>query len=306
MNSKRIWFCPLLLLIFFWGCKSESPELSEEVNAKNDCFESFEMAVKDGRVNDMKSALSAKSIAAWEQEFRRSGAGIKDWDAFLESRRSSLAALMVDDVVIKGDKATVINTLGSRYACVKEEGKWKREIPVDRVESIPPDKKARKDCFEPFFASIAEGDVWGVKGNLTSETRSLWEKAFQAEGAEFTSWEEWVKAYASRLPSRDGATIVASEKEAMFTLSTGWVYTCVLQNDTWRMVIPLDAFPPEPPPEPPPAPTPTPGLPTGEPSTETAEKKDQALPADSVESGEKESPGPEKGAPDSPDASKEK
>ena len=252
MNCHKQWRCVVVFLVLLAGCKSEPAGLSEEVNAKNECFESFEMAVREGRVNDMKNALSEKSIVAWEQEFQRQGAGIRDWDAFLESRRSSLAALLVDDVVLDGNKATVINTLGSRYSCVKEGGAWKREIEVVRVESIPPEKKARQDCFEPFFASIAEGDIWGVKGNLTTETREIWEKSFQTEGAEMRSWEDWVKRYATRLPSTEGVTAVASDQEATFTLPTGFVYTCVLQNDSWLMVLPLDAFPPElPPPAPP-------------------------------------------------------
>jgi len=248
LKSHKQWICVAVFLALLAGCKSEPAGLSEEVNAKNDCFESFEMAVRGGRVNDMKKTLSAKSIIAWEREFQRQGAGIRDWRAFLESRRSSLAALLVDEVVLEGDKATVINTLGSRYSCVKEGGVWKRKIEVVHVESIPPEKKARQDCFEPFFASISQGDVWGVKGNLTTQTREIWEKSFQLEGAEMTSWEDWVKRYASRLPSTEGVTVVAAEQEATFTLAGGRSYTCVLQNDSWRMAIPLDGFPPEPPP----------------------------------------------------------
>ena len=107
------------------------------------------------------------------------------------------------------------------------------ELPVETV--------VRKECSQPYFLAVRDGDVEKMKSVLSKGTIEGWEAEFASEDPFPRNWKHFLEARMSSPVSLTVAEVIVAEsgRKAVVKNRVGGRLTCVKEDGVWRVALPL-------------------------------------------------------------------
>ena len=107
------------------------------------------------------------------------------------------------------------------------------ELPVETI--------VRKECSQPYFLAVRDGDVEKMKSVLSKKTIEGWEAEFASEDPFPRNWKHFLEARMSSPVSLTVAEVIVDDggRKAIVKNRVGGRLTCVKEEGLWRVSLPL-------------------------------------------------------------------
>jgi hypothetical protein len=108
-----------------------------------------------------------------------------------------------------------------------------------KLAELPVETVVRKECSQPYFLAIRDGDVEKMKSVLSRETITGWEEEFASENPFPRDWKHFLEARMSSPVSLTVAEVLVDGNKAIVKNRVGGRLTCVKERGAWRVALPL-------------------------------------------------------------------
>ena len=108
------------------------------------------------------------------------------------------------------------------------------------LAELPVETLVRKECSQPYFLAIRDGDVEKMKSVLSKATIAAWEAEFISEDPFPRSWKHFLEARMSSPVSLTVANVIVNKEGTRATVKNriGGGLKCVKEGGFWRVALP--------------------------------------------------------------------
>jgi hypothetical protein len=109
------------------------------------------------------------------------------------------------------------------------------------LAELPVETLVRKECSEPYFLAIRDGDVEKMKSVLSKATIAGWETEFASEDPFPRSWKQFLEARMSSPVSLTVKETIVNKEGTQATVKNliGGGLKCVKEGGLWRVALPM-------------------------------------------------------------------